>query len=244
MSIRIMKETKMERRSEKGSGSSEIRSAIEGLSETVKVKPVAEEVKVEVHGDHTHDDDAHYIPIKPFLSICNSVLQVLDRIGPTMAVLRQDVYQNIQRLETLHESDPSVFSNLVEIVKKEVNEGTARKGSSCSKAIVWLTRSLDFTVALLQKLARDPGQSVEKAVEESYNTTLKPWHRWISSAAFRIALKLVPDNETFIGLLMAKDENYETLKEDMQTLILLLVPFLEEIHSVLRFYSLDRIKAT
>ncbi|KAH7525166.1 hypothetical protein FEM48_Zijuj06G0196100 [Ziziphus jujuba var. spinosa] len=225
-----MKETKMERRSEKGSGSSEIRSAIEGLSETVKVKPVAEEVKVEVHGDHTHDDDAHYIPIKPFLSICNSVLQVLDRIGPTMAVLRQDVYQNIQRLETLHESDPSVFSNLVEIVKKEVNEGTARKGSSCSKAIVWLTR--------------DPGQSVEKAVEESYNTTLKPWHRWISSAAFRIALKLVPDNETFIGLLMAKDENYETLKEDMQTLILLLVPFLEEIHSVLRFYSLDRIKAT
>ncbi|XP_060673693.1 glycolipid transfer protein 3 isoform X3 [Ziziphus jujuba] len=224
MSIRIMKETKMERRSEKGSGSSEIRSAIEGLSETVKVKPVAEEVKVEVHGDHTHDDDAHYIPIKPFLSICNSVLQVLDRIGPTMAVLRQDVYQNIQ---------------------KEVNEGTARKGSSCSKAIVWLTRSLDFTVALLQKLARDPGQSVEKAVEESYNTTLKPWHRWISSAAFRqIALKLVPDNETFIGLLMAKDENYETLKEDMQTLILLLVPFLEEIHSVLRFYSLDRIKAT
>nr|XP_048332353.1 glycolipid transfer protein 3-like isoform X2 [Ziziphus jujuba var. spinosa] len=216
MSIRIMKETKMERRSEKGSGSSEIRSAIEGLSETVKVKPVAEEVKVEVH----------------------------DRIGPTMAVLRQDVYQNIQRLETLHESDPSVFSNLVEIVKKEVNEGTARKGSSCSKAIVWLTRSLDFTVALLQKLARDPGQSVEKAVEESYNTTLKPWHRWISSAAFRIALKLVPDNETFIGLLMAKDENYETLKEDMQTLILLLVPFLEEIHSVLRFYSLDRIKAT
>ncbi|KAF3445552.1 hypothetical protein FNV43_RR10728 [Rhamnella rubrinervis] len=218
----------------------EIRSAIEGLSEMVKAKPV-DEIKVEVHGDHKHD--VAFIPIKPFLSVCNSVLQVLDKIGPTMAVLRQDVHQNIQRLETLHESDPSVFSNLVEMVKKETTEGTARKAASCSKSIVWLTRSLDLTAALLQKLARDPEQSIEQAVEESYNITLKPWHRWITSAAYRVALKLVPDNETLISLLMAKDEEYDTLKEDMQTLALLLVPFLEEIHSILRFYGLDKIKA-
>ena len=49
----------------------------------------------------------------------------------------------------------------------------------------------------------------------------------------QVALKLVPDNETLISLLMAKDEEYDTLKEDMQTLVLLLVPFLEKIHSIL-----------
>lgn len=66
-------ETKMEKRSR-----TEIRSAIEGLSEMVKAKPVGE-VKVEVHGDHDHDHDHDhaFIPIKPFLSVCNSVLQVL-----------------------------------------------------------------------------------------------------------------------------------------------------------------------
>ncbi|XP_024030631.1 glycolipid transfer protein 3 [Morus notabilis] len=161
-----------------------------------------------------------------------------------MAVLRQDVSQNIQRLEMLHESDPLMYSNLVEMIKKEVGEGNARKGASCSKSIVWLTRSLDFTVALLQKLVKDPGQNMEQAVEEAYNITLKPWHRWISSAAYRVALKLVPDYQTFIAVLLAKDENYDTLKEEMQTFISLLVPFLEEIHVVLRFYGLDRIKCT
>ena len=45
---------------------------------------------------------------------------------------------------------------------------------------------MDFTLALIQKLAKDPEQSMEQAVEESYNLILKPWHGWISSAAFKV----------------------------------------------------------
>ncbi|XP_059454271.1 glycolipid transfer protein 3-like isoform X2 [Corylus avellana] len=211
---------------------SEIRSAIEELSMMVKLKP----------GDN---HDAAHIPTKPFLHVCNLVIQILDKIGPTMAVLRQDIHQNIQRLEIFHESDPSLYSNLVEIMKKEASEGNARKTTSSSKAFVWLTRSLDFTLALLQKLSRDPEQSMEQAVEESYNITLKPWHGWISSAAFKVvALQLVPDNKTFTNLLMGKDGNNETLKEETQNLITLLSPLLEEIHSILRVYDMDRLKST
>lgn len=109
---------------------------------------------------------------------------------------------------------------------------------------VLVPRSMDFTLALLQKLAREPEQSMEQAVEESYNITLKPWHGWISSAAFKVALKLVPDNKTFTNLLMGKDGSNETLKEETQTLITLLSSFLEEIHSILRVYDLDRLKST
>ncbi|KAF8404392.1 hypothetical protein HHK36_009275 [Tetracentron sinense] len=238
---------------EKGS---EIRSAIEELSMAVKVKP----------GD---DHDAALIPTKPFLLACNLVLQVLDKIGPTMAVLRQDIHQNIQRLEKLYESDPSVYSNLVEMLKKEVSEGNARKFTSCSRALVWLTRSIDFTVALLERLVKDPGQSMEQVIEESYNLTLKPWHGWISSAAYKVnhppnhnpmmyyrmkdlwkvgapevALKLVPESKTFICLLMAEDEDYDTLKEEMQCLISLLMPLQDEIHSTLRTFHLAKLKAT
>ncbi|KAL5560409.1 hypothetical protein UlMin_036620 [Ulmus minor] len=226
----------------KGSSSEIISSAIEELSKASKVRsPSVLVVKVEARDDVPHP----HIPTKPFLSLVNNlVLQVLDKIGPTMAVLRQDVNQNIQRLEMVYESDPSVYSNLVEILKKEVKEGNARKSASCCRALVWLTRSLDFTTALLQKLiTREPGKSMEQIVEESYNIALKPWHRWISSAAFKVALKLVPDNEAFISLLLVKDGNYESLKEEMQSLILLLLPFLEDVHSVLRFYNLDRLKA-
>ena len=45
---------------------------------------------------------------------------------------------------------------------------------------------MDFMVALLQRLVKDPGKHMEQAVEESYNSTLKPWHGWISSAAFKV----------------------------------------------------------
>ncbi|KAL5776712.1 hypothetical protein ACOSP7_009638 [Xanthoceras sorbifolium] len=221
----------MKRRREVEKGS-EIRSAIEELSMAIKLKP------------KDKLDDSAYVPTKPFIHVCNLVLQVLDKIGPTMLVLRQDIHQNIQRLEKLFESDPSLYSNAVEILKKEASEGNARKGPSCSKAFVWLTRSIDFSVALLQRLSQDPGQKMEQAVEESYIVTLKPWHKWISSAAFKVALKLVPDNVTFINLLLAKDETYDTLKEEIQTLISLLEPFLEEIHSILRSHGLDTLKST
>ncbi|KAK6938297.1 Glycolipid transfer protein domain [Dillenia turbinata] len=210
-----------------------IRSAIEEISLAAKIK--------------SQDDDDHValnIPTKPLLSACHLIIQLLDKIGPTMAVLRRDLHQNIQRIEKLYETDPTVYSTLVEILKKEVNEGSARKGNSCSKAILWLTRSMDFTVALLQILVKDPEKNMEQAVEESYNITLKPWHGWISAAAYKVALKLVPDNEEFINLLMAKDESYETLKEEIQTLTSLLVPYLEGIHANLRSYGLDRLKST
>jgi hypothetical protein len=45
---------------------------------------------------------------------------------------------------------------------------------------------LEFTSSLLQILSKDPEKKMEKAVEESYDVTLKPWHGWISSTASRV----------------------------------------------------------
>ncbi|CAI9115668.1 OLC1v1016639C1 [Oldenlandia corymbosa var. corymbosa] len=232
----------MKRRREIENGS-EIRSAIDELSMVVhKVKP-ADHSSGAANENHQNVSMA-YIPTKPFLSICSLLLQVLDKIGPTMAVLRQDIHQNIQRLEKIYESEPSLYSNVLEILKKEDVEGKARTGHSCSRAFVWLTRSLDFTVTLLQLLVEDLNRNLEQAVEESYNLTLRPWHGWISSAAYKVALKLVPDTKCFITLLMAKDETEDLLKEEMCTLISHCVPILEEIHSVLNAKGLDRLKCT
>ncbi|CAI9115665.1 OLC1v1016634C1 [Oldenlandia corymbosa var. corymbosa] len=232
---------------------SEIRSAIDELSMVVfnKVKPGDDHsggggaaIDEQKHNNSISASHNAHISTKPFLAVCNLLLQVLDKIGPTMAVFRQDIHQNIQRIEKLYESEPSVYSNLVEILKKEKVEGKARTGHSCSKAFVWLTRSLHFTVTLLQLLVEDLNRNLEQAVEESYNLTLKPWHGWISSAAYKVALKLVPDTECFISLLMTKNETQDLLKEEMCTFISLCAPVLEEIHSVLKAYELDRLRCT
>ncbi|KAG7032853.1 Glycolipid transfer protein 2, partial [Cucurbita argyrosperma subsp. argyrosperma] len=166
--------------------------------------------------DHAAPD----IPTKPFLSLCYVILRFLDKVGPTMAVLRQDIHQNIQRLESVYESDPLLYSNMVEVLKKEMNDGIARNLTSCSRAFLWLTRE-------------EPRLSMEQAVEDAYNLTLKPWHGWISSAAVKIALKLVPDSERFDRLLTANEERNDTLVEEIDSFISQLSPFLEHIHSIL-----------
>ncbi|KAK1361348.1 Glycolipid transfer protein 3 [Heracleum sosnowskyi] len=213
---------------------SELRSAIEEFSkEVLKVQPVDDQVQ----------NAAAHIPLKPFLFLCNMVLQVLDKIGPTMAVLRHDIHQNIQRLEKFQESNPSLYSNVVEILKKEKNEVSARHVASCSRAFVWLTRSLDFTVTLLRLLLKDSELKMEQAVEEAYIITLKPWHGWITSTAYKVALKLVPDKKAFLTILMSNNEDNDRLEEEMETFILLLVPFLDKIHSISITFKLDNMKS-
>ncbi|XP_074321617.1 glycolipid transfer protein 3 [Silene latifolia] len=213
-------------------------------SSTAVTTPVAATITNNGDGCFVKEVIVSNIPTRPFISICSTILHVLDKIGPTMAVLRQDICKNIQRLEMLNATNPTQYSYLVEILNKEAVEGNAKKGDTCSKALVWLTRSLNFTAALLQKLLIDPRENMEQIVGEAYEITFKPWHGWISAAAFRVALKLIPDTDTFISLLKAKDENLDTLKDDIETLISLLVPLLEDLHSILRSHGLDKLKST
>uniref|UniRef100_A0A453C109 Glycolipid transfer protein domain-containing protein n=1 Tax=Aegilops tauschii subsp. strangulata TaxID=200361 RepID=A0A453C109_AEGTS len=59
-----------------------------------------------------------------------------------------------------------------------------------------ITRSMDFTVALLQRLEKEEEeeeeeegsdqQSLAQLVEDAYKVSLKPWHGWISSAACKV----------------------------------------------------------
>ncbi|KAL5992973.1 hypothetical protein ACLOJK_013893 [Asimina triloba] len=213
---------------------------------------------------------------RPFLNLCTLVMQVLDKIGPTMAVLRQDMHQNIQSLSfrasfCLTNFTSRLFGSVIE-VGKNLRIGTffvlefggdseeRDGGRECQKSselyespalayqagsrdthlyAIFLTavscsRSMDFAVALLDSVAKDPGKNLAQAVEESYSYTLKPWHGWISSAAYKVALKLVPENKAFIGLLMAQGEDSAVLKEEINSLVSAFLPLLEEIHTTLR----------
>ncbi|KAF3337768.1 ceramide-1-phosphate transfer protein-like isoform X1 [Carex littledalei] len=178
-----------------------------------------------------------------FLHLSNLLLQVLDKIGPTMAVLSLDIRRNIQRLEEIYLLDPSSNSNLMEIVEKEVKEGTVRKDDSCSRAILWLSRSLDFTVAMLEALEKEE-QSLNQIIEASYKTTLGPWHGWIASAAYKIALQLLPEREFFVGLLMGKNKDYGKLKGEICKLVALIKPLLHEVHELMKKFHLERLKST
>ncbi|CAL9037741.1 glycolipid transfer protein 3-like [Musa acuminata AAA Group] len=179
-----------------------------------------------------------------FLGASNLLLHVLDKIGPTMMVLRQDILRNIERVEETYMLDPNLYSSLEEIVQKEVvGEGSARQDDSCCRSILWLARSITFSLALLDKLDKNPESSLEQVVEETYNGTLKPWHGWISSAAYKVAIKLVPGREMLIRLLMGQEQDYNDLKQDIKKYASVIQPLLDDTHQLLRTHELDRLKS-
>ncbi|KAJ0969421.1 hypothetical protein J5N97_022298 [Dioscorea zingiberensis] len=179
-----------------------------------------------------------------FLCVCKLLIHVLDKIGPTMLVLREDIQRNIERVEELYLSNPSIYSSLVEVLQKDVDKGITRKANSCSKAVLWLLRSLNFSVALLERLVKDSDLSFALVVEEAYQTMLKPWHGWISRAAYKIAVKLIPEREDFVALLMRQGQDYDALKSDIKEFVSLLKPLLDEIQALLGKFHLDRLKST
>ncbi|CAO2205490.1 unnamed protein product [Urochloa humidicola] len=178
------------------------------------------------------------------LSVSKQLLHILDEIGPTLLVLRQDIQQNIQRLQDLHETDSSKYASLTAIVIEEVEQGTAKKAKSCTRAIIWLSRSISFSKCLLEMLLKAPELSLSEIVEETYAITLKPWHGWISSAAYKVAMKLVPEREVLIALLMGNCQDFEDLEEDAKMLTYAVQPMLEEINAILVKHSLDKLKSS
>ncbi|XP_072973083.1 glycolipid transfer protein 3-like isoform X1 [Typha angustifolia] len=214
------------RREEMEKGRSEIRSAMEELSELFLVKP---------------EEKASTLAL---LTVSKQLLHVLDKIGPILLVLRQDIQQNVERVEELHARDPSVYSSLTAILTKEKCEGTTKKSDSCSRAVVWLIRSINFTVAFLERLVKDPELNLAEAVEEAYKSTLKPWHGWIASAAYKqVALKLIPEKDIFISLLMGKGQDFEDLAGDIKNLLTMLQPLVDETNAILRKNTVDKLKS-
>ncbi|CAL5009469.1 unnamed protein product [Urochloa decumbens] len=178
------------------------------------------------------------------LSVSEQLLRVLDEIGPTLLVLRQDIQQNIQRLQDLLETDSSKYASLTAIVTEEVEQGTVKKTKSCTRAIIWLSRSISFSKCLLERLLKAPELSLSEIVEEAYAKTLKPWHGWISSAAYKVAMKLVPEREVLIALLMGNCQDFEDLTEDAKMLTYAVQPMLEEIDAISVKHNLDKLKSS
>ncbi|KAM0901579.1 hypothetical protein ACQ4PT_019900 [Festuca glaucescens] len=166
----------MEREREKmESGKSELRMAMEELcllsSRDVEDHQQEQEQEQEQKQQRSSTMD--------LLCVSKQLRHVLDEIGPTLLVLRQDIQQNIQRLEDLHARDPSKYASLTAIVTEEVEEGMSKKTNSCTRATIWLSRSMNFSLHLLESLLKNPETSLKEMVEKAYKITLKPYHGWI-----------------------------------------------------------------
>lgn len=154
-------------------------------------------------------------------------------------LVRSDVGGNIDRLAGRAATNPAAYEpDIFQIVRDEVAEGTHGGSSSCTKGLLWLKRAMQFIVALLGRLQRDPGTEVSTAVGEAYAETLQRFHGWIVSGTFTVAFKLVPSRQTFFERLEC-DPSDPAVLADMSGFCAAFGALLDEVHAFLDASGLD-----
>eukprot|EP00249_Psilotum_nudum_P017618 c26410_g3_i1 orf=199-804(+) len=176
---------------------------------------------------------------EPFLEVCRMVLPVIDKFGTSMSLVKSDIGGNISRLNARYRSDTSAFYLLYDIVRKEVAEKTVKHSSSCTNGLLWLTRAMDFIVALFCNLFNHPDWTMTQAATDAYNLTLKMWHGWIASSTFTVALKLIPERNKFMTTLGGGN-----LEADIKCFITSFPPLLQDNHNFLKSVGCDDMKAS
>uniref|UniRef100_A0A2N9HUR6 Glycolipid transfer protein domain-containing protein n=2 Tax=Fagus sylvatica TaxID=28930 RepID=A0A2N9HUR6_FAGSY len=176
----------------------------------------------------------------PFLEVCKQILPVIEKFGAAMALVKSDVGGNISRLESKYSSNPSEFNHLYSLVRAEVACKTAKASSSCTNGLLWLTRAMDFLVALFRNLLEHNDWTMSQACSDSYGKTLKKWHGWLASSSFTVAMKLAPDRKKFMEVIGGSGDIYA----DIEKFCTSFSPLLEENHKFLASVGLDDLKAS
>uniref|UniRef100_A0A0E0AJ75 Glycolipid transfer protein domain-containing protein n=1 Tax=Oryza glumipatula TaxID=40148 RepID=A0A0E0AJ75_9ORYZ len=175
---------------------------------------------------------------KPFLEVCKHILPVLDKFGSAMSIVKNDIGGNITRLETKYASDPSKYEQLHSMVKVEIRSKTAKSSSSCTNGLLWLTRTMDFLVALFHNLVQHPDWQMSQACSDAYSKTLKKWHGWLASSSFseyltipefQVAIKLAPDRKKFMEIISGSGD----INADIEKFCATFSPLLAENHRFL-----------
>ncbi|CAI8603128.1 unnamed protein product [Vicia faba] len=177
---------------------------------------------------------------QPFLEVCKQILPVIDKFGAAMTLVKSDIGGNISRLESKYSSSPTKFNYLYSLVQVEVETKTAKSSSSCTNGLLWLTRAMDFLVALFRNLIEHTDWSMSQACTDSYNKTLKKWHGWLASSSFAVAMKLAPDRKKFMDVIQGGGD----VNADIEKFCTTFSPFLEENHKFLARFGLDELKAS
>jgi len=120
-----------------------------------------------------------------------------DKLGTGFTPVRMDINGNIERLNKRYEASPEKYSDLFTILEEEVGQNCHTDNSSCTKGLLWLKRAMQFVVCLLRLLQADESASLSSAANQAYNEVLQPYHGWITTGIFTVALKIVPSREDF-----------------------------------------------
>lgn len=161
-------------------------------------------------------------------------------MGTGFALVKSDVGGNIDRLADKAATQPDIYNpDIYQMIKDEVQQGVHMESSSCTKGLLWLKRAMQFILALLVKLNQDRFISLSEAASEAYYATLQPFHGWIVTGTFTIALKLAPSRHTFFSNFGATAGEEEECMRAMNEFCIEFGLLLTEVHQFLDLNGLN-----
>ncbi|XP_057965397.1 glycolipid transfer protein 1-like [Malania oleifera] len=172
---------------------------------------------------------------KPFLDVFRHMLPVVDKFGPSMVLVKSDVLGNISTLESKYKSNPSEFNDLYNMVRLELEAKKQKSSSSCTTALLWLTRGMDFLLELFRNLLEHADWTMSQACTSAYKKTLKKWHGFLERSSFSVALKVIPDRKKFMDIIGGTGD----INSDIEQLCTNFAPLLEENHRFLASIGMD-----
>lgn len=135
---------------------------------------------------------------------------------------RTDNEANIQRIRNRYNAAQGDSGTLQSLVRKEKNDGIAYSGSA-AEALLWLTRTLDFTAQSLRKDLNDnknvspddpnPRKPLSEAFQKTYPGTLQQYHNSYQRTLFNAAWTLVPRRADFYRRLAADDTSQSAVED-------------------------------
>ena len=138
---------------------------------------------------------------------------------------------NIERLAARAAAGMNGSGRLFELVEAEVASGSASASSSCTKGLLWLKRFLEFTLRLLERLAREPETELGAAASAAYSATLAPFHGFLTTALFTAVLYAAPSRSSFERTLAGGgDADPQLLRAQMSSFCTHFGPLLARIH--------------
>ncbi|KAK7284135.1 hypothetical protein RJT34_18875 [Clitoria ternatea] len=176
---------------------------------------------------------------KPFLDVCKSLLPILDSLGGAFSFVKSNIGGNISKLESKYQSNPSEYEFLSSLIQKEVEAKTEKVPSSCTNGLLWLSRSMDYTVQLFRNLNEHQDWTMQHACSDSYNKTFRRWHGLLASSGFAIAVKLVPERKRFMEIIGCSGD----VESDMEKFCASFPSVLAENHKLLASVGMDHLKA-
>jgi hypothetical protein len=98
---------------------------------------------------------------------------------------------------------------------------------------------MEFIAVLLQSLEEDRTSSLSDLASKTYQQTLYPYHGWLVSGTFTVALKFAPGRGTFMTSVAPKGMSEDIVMTSMRTFCVGFTELLAEIHSFLDENGLD-----